>query len=397
MTDEAVDALVIGAGPAGLMAAETLAAAGRRVVIAEAKPSAARKLLMAGKSGLNLTRDEAPDAFLAAYGDDWLAPMLTAFGPRAAMDWAEGLGQTLFTGSTGRVFPEVMKASPLLRAWLSRIPAELRLRWRWTRFDGDAFAFDTPDGHVRMTPEVTVLALGGASWRRLGSDGAWAPWLQAKGVALSPFAASNAGVAVDWSDHMARHFGSPVKGIRLRAGGLESRGEIVLSARGIEGGGVYPLSSAIRDGAPLVVDLLPDLSMDEVVARLARPRGRESLSNHLRKALGLDGARAALLNEFARPLSKFPEVLAATIKGLTIEHRGLRPMDEAISTAGGIAREALTDGLMLRALPGVFAAGEMLDWDAPTGGYLLTACLASGQWAGRHAADYARASATTRS
>ncbi|MBF9032935.1 TIGR03862 family flavoprotein [Rhodobacterales bacterium HKCCE2091] len=382
-----IDALVIGAGPAGLIAAEVLARAGRRVTVTEAMPTAGRKLLMAGKSGLNITKAEPFETFVSAYGAaaDWLAPMLRAFGPDEAVAWAEGLGQPVFTGSTGRVFPEAMKASPLLRAWLARIGAELRLRWRWTGFDGDGFAFTTPDGPRVLRARVTVLALGGASWPRLGSDGAWAGWI---GVPVTAFAPANAGLARDWSAHMARHLGAPLKNIRMTAGGIESRGEIVLSAKGIEGGGLYPLTPALRDGADLTVDLLPDLPEAEVAVRLSRPRGKTTLTNHLRKTLGLDGARAALLQECARPLPDAPDALARTIKSLTVRHEGPRPIAEAISTAGGIARAALTDGLMLKDRPGVFAAGEMLDWEAPTGGYLLTACLATASWAGTHAARW---------
>ncbi|MCA8882715.1 MAG: TIGR03862 family flavoprotein [Rhodobacteraceae bacterium] len=390
---EQADALVIGAGPAGLMAAEVLSAAGRRVLLAEAKPSIGRKLLMAGKSGLNLTKSEDPARFLAAYGDaaDWLAPMLAAFGPEAVQDWAQGLGQPVFTGSTGRVFPEAMKASPLLRAWAGRLTAAgvgVRTRWRWRGWDGAAAVFDTPGGPRRVLADATVLALGGASWARLGSDGAWAPVLAAADVALAPFAPANAGIVVAWSDPMARHFGEPVKGAALSAGGQVSRGEWVISRRGMEGGGVYPLSPQIRAGAALTLDLLPDRDPAWIAGRLARPRGKATLSAHLRKGLKLDPVRLALLREFGGDLSGPPEVLAARIRHLPVPHLGLRPMDEAISTAGGVARGACDGGLMLRARPGVFCAGEMLDWEAPTGGYLLTGCLATGRWAGRAALSW---------
>ncbi|MDF0600702.1 TIGR03862 family flavoprotein [Psychromarinibacter sp. C21-152] len=383
-------ALIVGAGPAGLMAAEELARAGLPATVAEAKPSVARKLLMAGKSGLNLTKSEDPAAFRAAFTEaaPWLAPMLDAFGPEEVQAWARGLRQELFTGSTGRVFPTAMKASPLLRAWLARLAeggVTLRTRWRWTGFDSDALRFDTPGGPRLLTPEVTILALGGASWPRLGSDGAWAPWLAAQGVPVSPFRPANAGLAVDWSPHIARQFGSPVKGTRLTAGDTATRGEYVLSERGLEGGAIYALTRALRDGAPLTADLAPDLSADALAARLARPRGKASLTNHLRKSLRLDPARLALLMEFGRPLPEGP-ALAARIKALPIRHAGLRPLAEAISTAGGVPHAALDDDLMLRARPGTYAAGEMLDWEAPTGGYLLTACLATGRWAGRAAA-----------
>lgn len=388
---EKCDALVIGAGPAGLMAAEALAQAGRRVILAEARPSPARKFLMAGKSGLNLTKDGPPAAFLDAYDEaaGWLGPIIADFGPREVQDWARGLGQPVFTGSSGRVFPRAMKASPLLRAWLARLAdqgVELRTRWRWQGWQGQAARFDTPAGTALIAAEVTVLALGGASWARLGSDGAWRDILLRQGVPVTSFQPANVGFRVDWSHHMASYFGTPVKGVALSAGELRARGEFVLSARGIEGGGVYAVSRALREGAPLVLDLAPDLPAGEIARRLAAQPGRLSLSNRLRRALGLAGVRRALLRECAGPPPAAPEALARLIKALPVPLEGPRPLDEAISTAGGIRREALTAGLELKALPGVFAAGEMLDWEAPTGGYLLTACLATGRWAGRAAA-----------
>jgi uncharacterized flavoprotein (TIGR03862 family) len=388
-----MDALVIGAGPAGLMAAEELARAGRHVVLAEAKPSVGRKFLMAGKSGLNLTKDEGIEASLGAYAEAAgpLGSILRAFGPEAVQDWARGLGQDVFTGSSGRVFPVAMKASPLLRAWLGRLGelgVELRVRHRWTGWEGGGFVFDTPEGCVVARPSVAVLALGGSSWARLGSDGAWVPCLAAQGVAVTPFAPANAGVRVDWSPHMSRHFGAPVKGVEIRAGDRRVRAECVVSVRGIEGSGVYAVSRAVREGADLVLDLAPDRSAAALAARLEAPRGKESVANHLRKRLGLDPVKLALLMEFGRPL---PEgaALAALVKVLPVRHAGLRPMDEAISTAGGVRWDAVDADLMLTALPGVFVAGEMLDWEAPTGGYLLTACLATGRWAGQAAASWA--------
>lgn len=388
---EPIEALVVGGGPAGLMAAETLAGAGARVLVAEAMPTLGRKLLMAGKSGLNLTRAEPPDAFAAAYteGGRWLAPVIAEFGPQAVVVWAAGLGIETFAGSSGRVFPRAMKASPLLRAWLRRLEGQgvaIRTRWRWTGWDGAAACFATPEGPASLAARVTVLALGGASWPRLGSDGAWTAILGREGVPLAPFRPSNVGFAVAWSPAMARHFGAPVKPVRLSAGGASVAAEFVVSARGVEGGGIYALSHRLRDGAPLVLDLLPGLAEAEVAARLGRPRGSASLSNHLRRTLGLTPVKIALLRECAAASLGDAAATARALKALPLPLLGPRPVAEAISTAGGVARSGLDAGLMLGVRPGVFCAGEMLDWDAPTGGYLLTACLATGRHAGRAAA-----------
>ncbi|MDP2082455.1 MAG: TIGR03862 family flavoprotein [Pseudotabrizicola sp.] len=377
-----MDALVIGAGPAGLMAAEELALAGRKVVVAEAKPTPARKFLMAGKSGLNVTKDEPPDTFAAAFNTDWLAPILADFGPEQVAQWCRDLGQDVFTGSSGRVFPKAMKASPLLRAWLQRLAGQgvdLRTRWRWQGWEGDAFRFATPEGPQLLRPRVTVLALGGASWSRLGSDAAWVPWMTARGVSIAPFRPANMGFGVDWSAHMAPNFGQPIKSALLSAGGQQIRGEFVLSSRGVEGSAIYALSRFLRDGVPLTINLLPDLAPLILAARIARLKRTDSQANRLRK-LGLSAAAAALVMEFGRGLP-----LEQSLTALPIALTGPRPMDEAISVAGGITRDSLTEGLELRTLPGVYASGEMLDWEAPTGGYLLTACWATGKWAGRRA------------
>ncbi|KIN74705.1 TIGR03862 family flavoprotein [Sulfitobacter guttiformis] len=384
-------AVVIGSGPAGLMAAEVMAQAGISVTLCDAKPSVGRKFLMAGKSGLNLTKEEPESAFHAAYTDTttWLAPMLKAFGPDEVQTWAQGLGQEMFTGTTGRVFPKTMKASPLLRAWLARLNdlgVTINTRWRWTGWAGASLAFDTPQGAQTITPDATILALGGASWKRLGSDGAWYPVLLEKGLRLRPFAPANAGLSIKWTDFMDKHLGTALKSIALSSGPYSSRGEAVLSRHGLEGGGIYSVSRGVREGHPLVLDLMPDLTVQAIAQKLSKPRGKATLTSHIRKSLKLDAAKIALLQEMAMPLPSAPAHLASVIKALPVRHGGLRPMDEAISTAGGIAQAAVDDALMIKALPNTYAVGEMLDWEAPTGGYLITACLATGAWAGRHAA-----------
>ena len=376
------------------MAADALLSAGHRVMLCEAKPSIGRKFLMAGKSGLNLTKAEAFGSFLDAYGAaaPMLRPILEHFPPEAVAAWANGLGQPTFTGSTGRVFPTAMKASPLLRAWLERLAdlgLDRRTHWRWTGWeDPGTHSFQTAGEILRVGARAVVFALGGASWARLGSDGQWANIFAAGGIAVTPFAPANTGITIAWSSHMAPHLGAPLKNVAFLAGTRLSRGEAVIAAHGLEGGGLYPLSPALRAGAPLRVDLAPDRTARELARKLASQPARQSLPNRLRRACGLDAAKIALLNECARPLPQDPQKLAAAIKSLPLPHAGLRPLDEAISTAGGVALDGLDATLMLRDRPGSFCCGEMLDWEAPTGGYLLTACLATGLWAGEHAAAF---------
>lgn len=360
------------------MAADELSKAGVCVTIADQMPSPARKFLMAGKSGLNLAHASGGDA---PYGDmpPALAAALRTFGAQQVSAWAEELGQATFTGSTGRIFPKTMKASPLLRTWLARLNAQgvtLNRRWRWTDWDGPAVQFDTPDGPRAIAPDVTILALGGGSWARLGSDGAWAHSFSD----TAPFRPANCGFAVQWSHHMAPVFGQPVKATRLTALDQSSRGEWVLTSRGIEGGGIYDIAAAVRDGATLKVDLLPDTNTAALTAKMARRNPKRSLSHFLKNTLRLPPVKIALVQELGRSLP-----LIQALKSLPLPHTGPLPIDQAISTAGGLRFDALDDHLMLRARTGTFAAGEMLDWEAPTGGYLITACLATGRHAARGA------------
>ena len=411
MTDPADHAVhIIGAGPAGLMAAETLARAGARVVVHDRMPSVGRKLLMAGRGGLNLTHSEDQAAFLGRYSEarapisDWL----NAFSPEDLTQWAEGLGQATFVGSSGRVFPRAMKASPLLRAWLGRLKelgVEIRTRSRWTGWRGEALAFDTPDGERIEHPAATVLALGGASWPRLGSDGLWAPTLEGEGVTVSPLVPANSGFNVAWSDVLTERFaGQVLKPATLTFGDHSVRGEMVVTRYGVEGGAVYALSAALRaaiaaDGsATLIVDLRPDLTEPALAERLGRPRGKDSMTNHLRKAGGLSPVAVALLREIGEVPPGFDK-LAKRIKAVRLKLTGIQGLERAISTAGGVRFDALDPSLMLTARPGVFVAGEMIDWEAPTGGYLLQASLASGvvaangvlRWQASQSADMTRA------
>jgi uncharacterized flavoprotein (TIGR03862 family) len=397
-----VTVCIVGGGPAGLMAAEVISAAGVTVDLHDAMPSVGRKFLLAGKGGLNLTHAEGFEPFVARYAEaaPWLRPLLERFGADATRAFAAGLGISTFVGSSGRVFPSDMKAAPLLRAWLHRLRGRgvrLHMRQRWCGWaDDGALRFDTPDGEQRVQPRATVLALGGASWPRLGSDGAWLPWLAARGVDVAPLQPSNCGFDVAWSEHLrSRHAGAPLKSVAIawtRPDGSQVRqaGEFVVTESGVEGSLVYAASAALRgliarDGqAVFELDLLPARDAAWVRRELQHPRGPRSLATHLKTRLKLDGVKAALLWEGQdRDAMADPLRLAARIKALPITVLRTRPIAEAISSAGGVRRAALDDGLMLHALPGVFCAGEMLDWEAPTGGYLLTACLATGHAAGQ--------------
>jgi uncharacterized flavoprotein (TIGR03862 family) len=393
---------VIGAGPAGLMAAEVLAQGGAHVTVYDAMPSAGRKFLMAGRGGLNLTHSEPLPQFLARYREamPYLAAAIEAFPPQALRDWSEALGQETFIGSSGRVFPKVFKASPLLRAWLRRLDSmgvRLALRHRWTGWDGQGrLRFQTPDGPRAMETHATVLTLGGASWPRLGSDGAWAEILAARGVKIAPLRPANSGFTVAWSDIFRDRFeGQPLKGVAFSLGKLSVRGEAIITRSGIEGGAVYALSAELREAvdrgrATLHVALRPDLDTRELIAKVSAPKGKQSLSNFLRKAVSLSPVAIGLLQEAAKTsgaslASLSPADLAKLINAVPIELTGVAPIARAISTAGGVAFSELDADFMIRRLPGVFAAGEMLDWEAPTGGYLLQASFATGVAAGRGA------------
>jgi uncharacterized flavoprotein (TIGR03862 family) len=391
---------IVGGGPAGLMAAEAAAATGAEVTVYDAMPTPGRKLLRAGVGGLNLTRDEPLPGFLAHYGaaEARLAPYLAAFGPDAVRGWADGLGEETFVGSSGRVFPKAMKSAPLLRGWLSRLAemgVTLKPRHRWVGWDGDALAFDTPDGRITALAPATVLALGGPSWPRLGGGDAWSPLLAARGVALTPWKPANCGFDVAWSAYFAARFaGTPIPTATFRFGDVSVRGGAVITATGIEGGAIYALSAPLRDALALhgttilTLDLAPDRTEADLTLALARPRGAKSMATHLKRC-GLEGLRAALPREVVPGFDTLsPAAQARAVKAAPVALLRPRPLDEAISAAGGVTWDSVDETLMLRALPGVFCAGEMLDWEAPTGGYLLTACLALGRAAGAAAAGF---------
>ena len=397
------DTLVIGAGPAGLAAAEVLAEARVSVVIHERMPNPARKFLLAGRGGLNLTHSEPIEDFLTRYGAarDHLEPVIRAYPPEALRAWCEALGVETFIGSSGRVFPKSMKASPLLRAWLARLASlgvELAARSRWAGWDGDNLVFETPAGRRAEKPDVAIFALGGGSWPRLGSDGSWQDAFIAHGAEVEPLRPSNSGFLATWSDIFKSKFaGEPLKRVLFSFEGREAHGEAMVTRSGIEGGAIYALSSVLRDAiemkgsAVLEIDLLPDVTLEALVTRLSSS-GKESLANRLRKA-GLSPAAASLLREdvFGVALPSNPSSLAERIKAVRIRLTGVAAMDRAISTAGGVSWGSLNPDFSLKADPATFVCGEMLDWEAPTGGYLLQACFATGRAAAKGALSRLRA------
>jgi uncharacterized flavoprotein (TIGR03862 family) len=397
------NAIVIGGGPAGLMAAEMLSDAGVPVDLYDAMPSVGRKFLMAGRGGLNLTHAEPLDTFLNRYDERRVAlePMLRAFGPEHLRAWAKDLGIATFVGTSQRVFPTEMKAAPLLRAWLRRLRTRgvtFHVRHRWLGWNNDALRFQNPTGIIQVHAGAVILALGGGSWADLGSDGRWIQVLRDRGAEVRELKPANCGFDVAWSSHFKERFaGSPVKpvSVALGAQGRFRRGEFVVTANGVEGGLIYAFSAQARKAiedqgqAELRLDLIPSKSAKEVTTALARPRGKASLATYLRKQLGLDGVRAGLLRELAKPEDMAdPRRFSKVVKSISLPLIGYRPIDEAISTAGGVTFEAMDEHLMLRNMTGVFCAGEMLDWEAPTGGYLLTACFATGRVAGLGAAQW---------
>ncbi|WP_092038714.1 TIGR03862 family flavoprotein [Methylobacterium pseudosasicola] len=397
--DTAQEIAIVGGGPAGLAAAEVLAQAGRAVTVYDRMPSVGRKLLIAGRGGLNLTHSEPRADFLARYHPaGHLDEAIAAFPPEALRDWCAELGEPTFVGSSGRVFPTSFKASPLLRAWLARLDrlgVRIRTRHRLTAIAEGFFQFETPDGAVKIRPKATLLALGGASWPRLGSDGRWVPLLEGLGVEVTPLEPANAGFTVAWSDLFRERFaGAPLKRVALACDGIAVRGEAVITEAGIEGGAVYALSRILRNAitargsARLIVDLRPDLTRDALARRLSGARPGDSAATRLRKAAGLSPVAVGLLREVADALPAKPEALAGLIKAAPLDLVGSAPIERAISTAGGVRLDALDSRAMLRARPGLFLAGEMLDWEAPTGGYLLQGAFAGGRAAAAGMLDW---------
>jgi uncharacterized flavoprotein (TIGR03862 family) len=387
---------IIGGGPAGLMAAEVLSQRGVKVDVYDSMPSVGRKFLVAGKGGLNLTHSEPFEQFVSHYGSrkKEIRKWLMEFTPDDLREWARGLGIETFVGTSGRVFPDGMKTSPLLRAWLQRLNeagVNFHLRHRWIGWDEDkSLKFETPDGIKNIKKDAVILALGGGSRARLGSDGAWADWLRQAGVEVEALKPSNCGFDAAWSQHFReRYEGHPIKSVILSFGSFRQRGEFILTKGGVQGSLIYAASASIRDEieakgeAVIMLDMAPDRSLEWLIQKLSKPRGSRSMASHLEKTVGMKGVKAGLLHEF---MSKEDftnvEKLASSIKRLRIPLIAPRPLDEAISSAGGVTFEALDENLMIRELPGVFCAGEMLDWEAPTGGYLITACMASGRVAG---------------
>lgn len=392
---------IIGGGAAGLMAAEVLSSAGHEVTVYEAMPTVARKFLMAGKSGLNITHAEDYDRFVTRFGDaeSRLRAALDDFTPDALRAWATSLGQETFIGTSGRVFPAVMKASPLLRAWLKKLETQgvkLMTRHRWTGFVDNSLRFDTSDGDVFVKSDATILALGGASWPRLGSDAAWVPWLRERGVAVNDFRPSNCGFNVDWSDYFRDRFaGEPLKSVSTSSPAGRFEGDFVVTRHGIEGSLVYAHSAALRDAleqtgaAEMMIDLAPGRTLERLTRDMERHPKKDSLSNRLRKATGLSPVKIALLREIVPDLTQLSALdMATKIKTLPLAVTSPRPIAEAISSAGGVDWGALDERYMVKAFQGLFAAGEMLDWEAPTGGYLLTACMASGRAAAKGVQDW---------